>query len=80
MLTGVVAKHRTTPGFVEGHPMFDFVSKMLKDDADIIRVISHEFVLVERTAVSVHKLVWKVPVKQGNKRLDAGSEKVIDEL
>lgn len=80
MLANIETEHGATPGFVEGNPVLDFMSKALEGDAGEVRIVSHEFVLVEGTAVSLEQLIGKIPVVQGDERLDSSGVQIVDEL
>lgn len=80
MLTDIETEHGATPGFVKGNPVLDFVSKALECDAGEVRIVSHEFVLVEGPAVSLEQLVGKIPVVQGDEGLDSSGVEIVDEF
>ena len=80
MLADIETENGATPGFVEGNPMLDFVSKALECDAGEVRIVSHEFVLVEGAAVSLEQLVGKIPVVQGYEGLDPSGMEIVDEF
>lgn len=80
MLADIETEHRGTPGFVEGNPMLDFVSKALKCDAGKVCVVGHKLVLVERSAVSLKQLVGQIPVIQGDEGLDSSGVEIVDEF
>lgn len=80
MLTDIETEHGGTPGFVEGNPMLDFMSKALEGDAGEVRIVSHEFVLVEGAAVSLEQLIGEIPMVQGDERLDSSGMEIVDEF
>lgn len=80
MLADIETEHGGTPGFVEGNPMLDFVSKALECNAGKVRIVGHEFVLVQGSAISLEQLVGKIPVIQGDEGLDSSCVEIVDEF
>lgn len=80
MLADIKTEHRGTPGFIEGNPMLDLVSKALECDAGKVRIVGHEFVLVERSAVSLEQLVWEIPVIQSDEGFNPSGVEIVDKF
>jgi hypothetical protein len=74
---GAVAEPRRAPRFVERDPSFDVIAKGTRDDIDVLRETFGG--VAHAPSTSVLKGLGKVPVVEGDRRLDVALEESFDE-
>lgn len=76
-LADVVSEDRTAKGLVEGDPVLDPRPHGLEHHPSIMNKVGHELFFVQKAPVSLLQLVGEIPVEEGDKRHDTGSQEII---